>query len=62
MGDFEDQSSVVLNNFQVKNIENLFIVDGSILPEIPRANPHATIALFAEKFVRLMLSQIIDGR
>lgn len=57
MGDFKDQSTVVLKNFQVKNTENLFIVDGSILPEIPSANPHASIALFAEKFMHLMLEE-----
>jgi len=51
MGTADDPSTVVLKNFQVKNIENLFVVDGSILPAAPSANPHAIIAMLAEKFV-----------
>jgi choline dehydrogenase len=54
MGDESDPSTVVLKNFQVKNIPNLYVVDGSILPIPPSANPHATITMFAQKFVKLM--------
>lgn len=51
MGDYDDESTVVLKNFQVKNIENLFVVDGSVLPQATSANPHAVIAMMAQKFV-----------
>lgn len=49
-----DDSTVVLNNFQVKNIENLFVVDGSVLPKATSGNPHAVIAMIAQKFVNDM--------
>lgn len=49
MGNFNDKSTVVLKNFQVKNIENLFVVDGSILSQAS-GNPHAIIAMLAQKF------------
>lgn len=58
MGEFYDPTTVVLKNFKVKLTENLYVVDGSILPEIPRANPHASIALFAQNFVDLMMNEI----
>ena len=51
LGESDDNSTVVLKNFQVKNIENLFVVDGSILPRTTSANPHAIIAMIAQKFV-----------
>lgn len=49
-GDFNDSKTVVLKNFQVKNIKNLYVVDGSILPRLPSANPHALISMLAQKF------------
>lgn len=51
IGNYADESTVVLKNFQVKNIENLFVVDGSVLPATTSANPHAVIAMIAQKFV-----------
>jgi choline dehydrogenase len=54
MGDYKDESTVVLKNFQVKNIENLFVVDGSVLPKATSANPHAVITMIARKFVNDM--------
>lgn len=54
IGDRDDNSTVVLRNFQVKNIKNLFVVDGSVLPRTTSANPHAVIAMIAQKFVNDM--------
>lgn len=51
IGAYDDPSTVVLKNFQVKHIENLFVLDGSILPQTPSANPHSIIAMMAQKFV-----------
>lgn len=54
LSEFDDNSTVVLKNFQVKNIENLFVIDGSVLPRTTSANPHAIIAMMAQKFVHDM--------
>ena len=54
LGDRNDSHTVVTSDFSVKNIQNLFIVDGSIIPRLPSGNPNAVIALLAQKF----LSQI----
>lgn len=56
MGSYDDDSTVVLKNFQVKNIESLFVVDGSVLPNATSANPHAIIAMIAQKFVHDMVT------
>lgn len=52
LGDYDDDSTVVLKDFQVKNIEGLYIVDSSILPKAPSANPHAIITMLAQNFFR----------
>lgn len=58
MGDYADASTVVLKNLQVKNIQNLFVVDGSVLPTAPSANPHAIIAMIAKMFVHDISSKL----
>lgn len=50
LGDLNDSRTVVLKNFQVKNIENLYVVDASILPRPPSANPHSIVSMLAQKF------------
>jgi choline dehydrogenase len=50
MGEHDDSTTVVLNNFQVKNMHNLFVVDGSVIPISPSSNPHALISMLAQKF------------
>lgn len=54
LGDYEDETTVVLRNFQVKNIRNLYVVDGSIIPKATSANPHALISMLAYKFTHEM--------
>lgn len=54
VGDIKDDSTVVLRNFQVKNLENLFVVDGSVLEKATTSNPHGIIAMLAQKFVKNM--------
>ncbi|KAG5669339.1 hypothetical protein PVAND_017227 [Polypedilum vanderplanki] len=54
MGNYDENSTVVLKNFQVKNLENLFVVDGSVLSNSPSANPHALISMLAMKFTNEM--------
>lgn len=53
-GDYNDKSTVVLKNFQVKNVENLYVVDGSIIPKSSSANPHGLISMLAYKFTHGM--------
>jgi choline dehydrogenase len=59
LGDFHDKSTVVLKNFQVKTTENLFVVDGSVLPRATTGNPHAVIAMMARKFVENQRSRLV---
>lgn len=40
---------VVNDDFQVKGTNKLYVVDGSILPELPSGNPNAAIMMLAEK-------------
>lgn len=54
LGDLNDKKTVVMKNFQVKNIENLYVVDASILPRSPSTNPHALISMLAQKFAHDM--------
>lgn len=52
MGDKTDEDAVVSpTNFKVHGLDNLFIVDGSILPNLPSGNPNAVIAMLAQKFL-----------
>ncbi|XP_055388473.1 alcohol dehydrogenase [acceptor]-like [Condylostylus longicornis] len=48
-----DSSSVVDYDFKVNNIEGLFIVDASIMPNLPSGNPNAAVALLAQKFLNI---------
>lgn len=54
MGKFEDETTVVLDNFQVKNIYNLYVVDASVIPRAPSANPYSLILMLAHKFIHNM--------
>ena len=44
-----DEMSVVDDNLKVKGIQNLRVVDASIMPEIPSANLNAPTLMIAEK-------------
>jgi choline dehydrogenase-like flavoprotein len=55
MGADGDPSAVVDHRCRVKGIENLWVIDGSILPVITSRGPHATIVMLghrAAEFVR----------
>ncbi len=55
MGVDGDPNAVVDNRCRVLGIENLWVIDGSILPVVPSRGPHATIVMVghrAAEFVR----------
>ena len=44
-----DENSVVSDNLKVKGINNLRVVDASVMPDIVSANLNATTIMIAEK-------------
>ena len=50
-----DDMSVVDENLKVKGIQNLRVVDASVMPEIPSANLNAPTLMIAEKASDLIL-------
>ena len=44
-----DDNAVVDENLKVKGIQNLRVVDASVIPEIPSANLNAPTLMIAEK-------------
>ena len=51
-----DEMAVVDENLKVKGIQNLRVVDASVMPEIPSANLNAPTLMIAEKASDLILS------
>jgi choline dehydrogenase len=51
-----DKMAVVDENLKVKGIQNLRVVDASVIPEIPSANLNAPILMIAEKASELILN------
>ena len=49
-----DSMAVVNQKGFVHGIDNLRIVDASIMPDIPQANIHATVLMMAEKLAYSM--------
>ncbi|XP_055692900.1 glucose dehydrogenase [FAD, quinone]-like [Lutzomyia longipalpis] len=45
--------SVVEKDFRVRNVEKLFVVDASVMPTLPSANPIATIGMLAHRFLAI---------
>jgi predicted dehydrogenase (TIGR03970 family) len=49
MGTDCDEHAVVDPHCRVRGIENLWVVDGSVLPGVPSRGPHATIAMIGHR-------------
>ena len=49
MGLGDDEHSVVDPRCRVRGVDNLWVIDGSVLPKIPGRGPHATIAVIAHR-------------
>ncbi|GAA1817890.1 GMC family oxidoreductase [Agromyces neolithicus] len=54
MGDPADPMTVVDPRLRVKGVENLRVVDGSVMPEIVRVNPNMTIIMIGAKAADLI--------
>ncbi|KAA1250610.1 mycofactocin system GMC family oxidoreductase MftG [Mycobacterium simiae] len=54
MGTDGDPRAVVDHRCRVRGIENLWVIDGSILPVVPSRGPHATIVMMAHRAVEFV--------
>lgn len=54
MGAEGDSRAVVDHRCRVRGIENLWVIDGSILPSITSRGPHATIVMLAHRAVEFV--------
>ena len=53
MGSSNDPAAVVDVGMRVHGVDNLYVVDASIFPSIPRANVHLTVLGVAERAAAL---------
>lgn len=51
MGDANDPAAVVNREFQVLGVDNLWVVDASVMPNLPSGNPNAVVAMLANRFL-----------
>jgi 5-(hydroxymethyl)furfural/furfural oxidase len=49
---------VVDSDMRVRGVEGLFVIDASVMPQIPRANTHIPTVMIAEKGAELMLRRL----
>ena len=61
MGAGADEAAVVDNTCRVIGYGGLYVCDASVLPALPRANPHLTVVMVAERFADL-LADLRRGR
>ena len=54
-----DDMAVVDENLKVKGIQNLRVIDASVIPEIPSANLNAPTLMIAEKGADAIFKLII---
>jgi choline dehydrogenase-like flavoprotein len=55
MGSPDDPSSVVDPSCRFIGVDNLFVVDASIMPTIPRTNTHLTAVMIAERAASFLI-------
>ncbi len=49
MGSVGDKDAVVDPSCQVIGYDGLWVCDASVMPDLPRANPHLTTVVMAER-------------
>ena len=57
MGPESDATAVVDQFCRVRGVENLRVIDASVMPEIPRANTNATVIMMAERAAEFVLGR-----
>ena len=57
MGPESDPAAVVDQFCRVRGVENLRVIDASVMPDIPRANTNATVIMIAERAAELVLGR-----
>ncbi len=58
MGAVDDPRTVVDSDCRVLGVENLRVIDGSVMPEVTRANTNLTCILIAERMADRMLGRV----
>ena len=53
-----DKMAVVDENLKIHGLENIRVVDASVMPEIPSANLNAPTLMIAEKASDLILNNV----
>ena len=58
MGPANDEMAVVDQYCRVRGVENLRVIDASVMPTIPRANTNATAIMIAERAADFIKQQV----
>jgi choline dehydrogenase-like flavoprotein len=61
MGAADDPAAVVDTDCRVIGYRGLSVVDGSVLPDIPRANTHLTVVAVAERIAERIADRLVSG-
>ena len=54
-----DERAVVDPRLRVQEVENLWVVDASVMPSVPRGHPNAVVAMIAERASRWIEDAVI---
>jgi choline dehydrogenase/5-(hydroxymethyl)furfural/furfural oxidase len=60
MGLAADEAAVVDNTCRVIGYSGLFVCDASVFPALPRANPHLSVVVVAERFADMLAAGLAD--
>jgi choline dehydrogenase len=56
MGPANDPAAVVDQRLRVHGLDNLWVADASVMPEVVRANTNSTVYVIAERLAEFMQS------